>query len=950
MMSTTCFYSMKDSFLISKVRVIFNSKQSKIIETFKLIGFSHLEKNILNILIRDYQEQRFELPYSELFRHHQQFYQNSDPNFTKEQSNFFVSVAQQSNHDKILDTLDEEQTFQVKIAMRSKDRSSLTEHIIDTSVQAGQELNFESSFYYGEQFIQFSTHLDFESNELYGLLDTQGTSNDKIRMDTSQPKKYVFWDDHNDVPFFTVLNKKSKQAHGIFILTSNPCEIQTLPKQKRLLIRILGNGIFNMFVYGGPTMKDVIQQHYQTIGQPQLPPYYALGYQQSRDNYRLQDIHKVSESFQINNIPLDVFWNYLDYLRAQPFQIDSDQFNEILFRDQIRSLHQRDIKYGLAILPGLSYTATDSAKQFMRFQYEGSHQVIFAQFSDKVSGAIPNFFNEATRTKWRQEVRDIMAKLNLDCFWLDKNQIFQRQIMTFNEANLTPPNLNFIFTPGGIDIQSNTLPLNAFVNATVNIQKQNFNNTLIEDIFEIDQHLIFRLIQAKNTYETMNQVQSIQRPFMISTAYFAGMSQLTAKFELIQRSDWQGLKLAYIYNLKNQLNGAFISGSSVCGVTGGNLIEDDLCIRWHQMQAISSPLMRNHYSKVVSQEPYSISIQSTQYLKLAIELRYSLISYMNSLLMHSINEENLPIMRTILMEFPNEIAIDSTDIYNLDENQFMLGSSLLVSPVMTQGSSLTNQNIMHSVYFPQSSLNLSESYVLTSFYDIFEGSMIPVRGQSYQIKISSIGDIPMYIRGGSIITFQNVTKQNKKAEGRQQQVLNTVDLKNKMGVDLLIAFDQPVQTVDKQVEKIIIKSNGYYYLDDGQSAQEKKAYNRYDLSAQVIINLQNQSPEDKFTLNITIDKSHAGYDNMIDQENDVIKRNFQDIYIYGLSQIIGAGSINTKNISAQLMKLSINNIDEQVKDKQPQIQMINDQIVCIKNILKEFQSKQQRLEALIQLH
>ena len=45
--------------------------------------------------------------------------------------------------------------------------------------------------------------------------------------------------------------------------------------------------------------------------------------------------------------------------------------------------------------------------------------------------------------------------------------------------------------------------MNAFVNATITSSKGMLNTTIAEDVLELDLHLIFRLLQAKNTYDTM---------------------------------------------------------------------------------------------------------------------------------------------------------------------------------------------------------------------------------------------------------------------------------------------------------------------------------------------------------------------------------------------------------------------------------------------------------------
>lgn len=98
-------------------------------------------------------------------------------------------------------------------------------------------------------------------------------------MNTKEEQRYVIWDNHNEIPFILVISESKRTAFGLFLLTSNPTEIQNLPDTNRLVFKILGDGIFNLYVYGGPTPKDVISQHYKTIGYAQMPPFWALGYQ-----------------------------------------------------------------------------------------------------------------------------------------------------------------------------------------------------------------------------------------------------------------------------------------------------------------------------------------------------------------------------------------------------------------------------------------------------------------------------------------------------------------------------------------------------------------------------------------------------------------------------------------------------------------------------------------------
>ena len=59
------------------------------------------------------------------------------------------------------------------------------------------EMKFEQAFYFGQQFIQFSSYLDFTDSLLYGLKAFNSSDKDSLLMnprDHSSRKSFVIWD------------------------------------------------------------------------------------------------------------------------------------------------------------------------------------------------------------------------------------------------------------------------------------------------------------------------------------------------------------------------------------------------------------------------------------------------------------------------------------------------------------------------------------------------------------------------------------------------------------------------------------------------------------------------------------------------------------------------------------------------------------------------------------
>ena len=64
----------------------------------------------------------------------------------------------------------------------------------------------------------------------------------------------------------------------------------------------------------GPKPEDVMRQNAFLVGSTNLPPYYSIGYHQSRWNYFSQEeVAKLDQNFDDHDIPLDAIWLDVEY-------------------------------------------------------------------------------------------------------------------------------------------------------------------------------------------------------------------------------------------------------------------------------------------------------------------------------------------------------------------------------------------------------------------------------------------------------------------------------------------------------------------------------------------------------------------------------------------------------------------------------------------------------------
>jgi alpha-glucosidase len=89
-------------------------------------------------------------------------------------------------------------------------------------------------------------------------------------------------------------------------------------------------GIINFrFLIGNSNITGLIRSFQETcIGKPALPPFWSLGFHQSRWGYDSVDtLNDVLSNYSQYGLPLDTIWSDIDYMvDFKDFVIDEDNF------------------------------------------------------------------------------------------------------------------------------------------------------------------------------------------------------------------------------------------------------------------------------------------------------------------------------------------------------------------------------------------------------------------------------------------------------------------------------------------------------------------------------------------------------------------------------------------------------------------------------------------------
>ena len=209
-------------------------------------------------------------------------------------------------------------------------------------------------------------------------------------------------------------------------------------------------------------------------------------------------------------------------------------------------------------------------------------------------------------------------------------------------------------------------------------------------------------------------------------------------------------------------------GSDVCGYAGNTT--EELCARWAMLGAFY-PFYRNHDALGSLDQEFYRWTSVTQAAQVAIKARYQLLDYIYTA-MYQQSVDGTPLLNPMWFLYPTDSNTLPLDL------QYFYGPSVLVAPVTAEGSTSV------SIYFPDD-----------QFYDFFTYEPLRGTGSSVTINDVSITQIPVYIKGGSIIPLRS-------------DVANTTTALRELDFNLVVA-----PGVDGT-------ASGSLYLDDGVSIDQ----------------------------------------------------------------------------------------------------------------------------------
>lgn len=443
------------------------------------------------------------------------------------------------------------------------------------------------------------------------------------------------------------------------------------------------SGEMDLFFFDGPSPREVIERYTRLVGRPFLPPLWALGYHQCRFSYfPASQVEEIANNFRSRGMPADAIWLDIAYMDGyRDFTFDPGGFPDPA--GFIAGLEAKGFKVvsiidpGVKYEPGGTYAAYNTGVAGDHFIKTSDGQLAIAEVwpGDAV---FPDFTRPASRSWWGAWIATL-NDLGMRGIWIDMNE----------------PDT---FTP---------FPVNAVVDGAGT--QASFDEV----------HNVYGYLMAQATFEGALKGKPNRRPFVLSRAASPGIQKYAAVWTGDSSSNWETLRMTPTMLQGLGVSGVPFSGSDVGGFTGAQ--SPEIYGRWFEVGAFS-PFFRSHG---LQQEPWQFGAEVEAAALSLLQLRYSLLPYWYSTFFES-TRTGAPIVRPLWFEFPADEAAYQ------HEDEFFVGSGLLVAPILTEGATARD------VYLPAG-----------VYYDWFGGGAAV--GPTTVRMPAPMGKPPLFVRGGSVI-------------------------------------------------------------------------------------------------------------------------------------------------------------------------------------------------------
>jgi alpha-glucosidase len=405
-------------------------------------------------------------------------------------------------------------------------------------------------------------------------------------------------------------------------------------------IRFISEGpAFRVIVIKGNSPQEVVKELANLIGRMEMPPLWALGYQQCRWSY-IPDtrIKNVADTFRLKKIPCDVIWMDIDYMDG--YRIFTFDKVKMPHPEAVNGyLHQKGFHSIWMIDPGVKaekgYSVYDSGSKGDNWVQNSDRK----EFNGEVwpgKCAFPDFTRPETRAWWSGLYKNFIAT-GIDGVWNDMNE------------------------PSVFDSPTKTMPEDNWHRGGGGLQAGN----------HLQYHNVFGMLMVKATREGILNANPGKRPFVLSRSGFLGSNRYAATWTGDNSATEEDMKLSIPMSLNLGLSGQAFNGPDIGGFNSNTT--PDLFGQWISM-GVFFPFVRGHAcTGTNNKEPWAFGTEIENVSRTAINRRYRLLPYYYTLF-HESSVNGMPVMRPVFFADPQDKALRT------EEQTFLVGNDLLIIP------------------------------------------------------------------------------------------------------------------------------------------------------------------------------------------------------------------------------------------------------------------------------
>ena len=408
---------------------------------------------------------------------------------------------------------------------------------------------------------------------------------------------------------------------------------------------------FRVIIIERENPKELVKALADLTGKMELPPMWALGFQQCRYSYYPDTrVKAIADRFREEKIPADVIWMDIDYMDGyRIFTFDPNGFPDPKGLNQY--LKDKGFKSVYMIDPGVKVDEEYSIYQ------QGSAGNHWVQTKDgkEYNGAVwpgqcafPDFTRPETQ-KWWSSLYAPFMNLGIDGIWNDMNEP-----AVFNTPEGTMPEDN-LHRGGG------PLPQDS----------------------HLRYHNVYGLLMVRASREGILAANPTLRPFVLSRANFIGGQRYAATWTGDNTSTWEHLKLSIPMSINLGLSGQPFNGPDIGGF--GGFANAELLGQWMAIGAYY-PFSRNHAEKSSDQqEPWALGKKTANASRTALNRRYKLMPFLYTLFQEA-STTGLPVMRPLFMADSKDKSLRT------QQEAFMWGEDLIIIPSWAENKALPKGN------------------------------------------------------------------------------------------------------------------------------------------------------------------------------------------------------------------------------------------------------------------